>query len=389
MITNNNKLKVAFVVRNLEYVGGTEKFILSYINFLTTKKDIDLSIYCLEGVGIVARNLRLLGVKVFDVPSDWFEIYSSYELAQMFKKAEIDIVHTHLFNADVIGGIAALIAGIPSISTKYCMFSRALEKNTRFEKMILKPIIDQFLEKLVDKMPGKIFVVSEGVKKYFQSIGVPVEKMVVAPCAPIDITKPKIVISKIKARSIFQLPKTKIIIGSTTRLVPEKGIDTLLFAFSLLIKRNNDVCLVIAGNGFLKHELEKLALSLGISDHVFFLGQIDNIDSFLSCLDIFVLASRSEGFPLALQEAMWRELPIVATNVGGIPELMDKNKDLLVSSDQPALLAEKITFLLDNMVLWKTVGGNNKRSIKEKFNIAKVYDLILKNYKQLIQNRKI
>lgn len=381
----NNKLRVAFVVRNLEYIGGTEKFILSFIDYAVARKDIELSIFCLEGVGNVANDLQSRGVEVHNFPSSyWFNIYAAYKLAQLFRKLEIDIVHSHLFNADLIGEIAALIAGIPSVSTKYCMFSRALEKNTKIERTILKPITDRFLERLIDLMTSKILVVSKEVKKYFLKLGVPDRKMVIAPCASIDITKHNKTISKINARTIFYLPKTKIIIGSTTRLVPEKGVDTLLSAFSLLTKQDRDVYLAIAGDGFLKYPIEELAQSLGVRNRVFFLGQVDDINSFLSCLDVFVLASRSEGFPLALQEAMWKGLPVVTTNVGGIPELMNQNKNLLAPPDQPELLAEKLTFIIDNRVLWKTIGNKNKQAIKEKFNIAKVYDTILESYKHLI-----
>lgn len=380
-----DRIKVAFVVRNLEYVGGTEKFILSFINFALAKKDIELSIFCLEGTGNVADNLRSKGIRVYDFPSScWCNIYTAYKLAQLFKKLKIDIVHSHLFNADFIGETAALVAGIPSISTKYCMFSRALEKNTRFERIILKPLIDFLLERLVDLMTTKILVVSKGVKSYFLGLGVSGRKMVIAPCASIDIAKQNQTVSKVKARSSFSLPKTKIIIGSTARLVPEKGIDTLLTAFSLLIKQGRDVYLAIAGGGFLKYQMEKLVQSLQVKNRVFFLGEVNDIDSFLSSLDIFVLASRSEGLPLALQEAMWRGLPIVSTKVGGIPELMDSSQDLLVPPDQPELLAKKIMTLLESKTSWGTIGNKNKLAIRDQYNIATVYGTILDNYKDLL-----
>jgi glycosyltransferase involved in cell wall biosynthesis len=126
-----------------------------------------------------------------------------------------------------------------------------------------------------------------------------------------------------------------------------KGIDALLKSFSLVLKDNNNIRLKIAGDGELKGSYISLAIKLGISEKVEFVGRLEGreeVKTFLDTSSLFVLASRQEGLPRVVIEAMARALPCIATNVGGIPELISES--LIVEVDDIEALSRKIISIL-------------------------------------------
>jgi glycosyltransferase involved in cell wall biosynthesis len=125
------------------------------------------------------------------------------------------------------------------------------------------------------------------------------------------------------ARVSLGLPADRVLIGGVGQLARYKGYDVLIRAFALVADRYPQVDLAIAGKGPLREELEALATQLGVRDRVHFLGFQSDVLRVLAALDIYALASMCEAFPYALLEAMAAGLPILATSVGGVPEVME------------------------------------------------------------------
>lgn len=131
-----------------------------------------------------------------------------------------------------------------------------------------------------------------------------------------------------------------LVFGTISRLVPQKDIPTLLQGFALFQRENPGAVLKIAGEGYLLQELSEMSNKLGIANSVYFLGKIADVDEFLSTLDIFVLTSIYEGFGMVLLEAMSANLPILASNISAIPEVLGEDHPGLVPVSSPWLLAK-------------------------------------------------
>jgi phosphatidylinositol alpha-1,6-mannosyltransferase len=157
-----------------------------------------------------------------------------------------------------------------------------------------------------------------------------------------------------RPRSEFVGPRPRLI--TVARLSPEKGVDDLLRALAILSRRGIDAELEILGDGTQRRELEELASQLRVGDRVLFTGFVrhgPDLVSRLDAADVFVLASRSEGLPHSLVEAMARGLPAVASAIGGIPQFLSRGGGVLVPVGDPGTLATTVAELLSDRSRWE------------------------------------
>ena len=154
------------------------------------------------------------------------------------------------------------------------------------------------------------------------------------------------------------------------RMTPEKDVETLLRAFALVHQALPAARLEIAGDGICLADLKALATQLGLGSSVTFLGPVRDVASLLKRSALFVLPSLSEGISLTLLEAMASGLPVVATNVGGNPEVVAEGETgLLVPARSPARLAEAMTRLLRDPLLAKRMGDAGRRRVETDFDV--------------------
>jgi glycosyltransferase involved in cell wall biosynthesis len=156
-------------------------------------------------------------------------------------------------------------------------------------------------------------------------------------------------------------------------LIPIKGYDVLLEAFGELAASGVPFELLLAGDGPERNRLERQAISLGIGERVKFLGEIDDVPALLSTAHIAVHPSRSEGLSNTILEAMAEGLPVVATNVGGTPEIINDNRSgLLVPPNDAHSLAAKVRLLLDRPDLRAQLGSAGLEVVRQRFNVERV-----------------
>jgi glycosyltransferase involved in cell wall biosynthesis len=135
----------------------------------------------------------------------------------------------------------------------------------------------------------------------------------------------------------------------TAELHPNKGIGTAIRAMAELATRHPDLALVVCGEGQDRDRLTELALQLGVASRVFLLGFVEDAREYLSAADIFLMPSRKEGMPLAVLEAGMASLPVIATRVGGIPDIIDdKQTGLFMPRSNTHILAKAIAYLLND-----------------------------------------
>jgi len=188
---------------------------------------------------------------------------------------------------------------------------------------------------------------------------------------------------KVSSRKLFGLPLDKIVVGTLGRLDPQKGQEEFIRAIPDIIKEVKNVYFVITGdetvglNGYKKHLIE-LCNSMGINEYVQFVPFTDLVPEFLSAIDIFVLPSHNETFGFVLVEAMAMGKAIVATNAGGVPEIIsDKNNGVLIPPKDAKILAKTILNLVNDEQFRYSISNNAKLEASKKFDIEKTTEKLI------------
>lgn len=187
----------------------------------------------------------------------------------------------------------------------------------------------------------------------------------------------------IKSRLGIDIDKR--IITFSGRLVPLKRVDVLLQAVQGVLRSRKDIQVLILGHGELKESLQKMAFNYGIAAFVSFKNSVPNILDYLQTTDIFVFPSEKEGMPNSLLEAMACRLPVIATRIGGVVDIVrDGENGLIVTPGNAEELKEAILRLIENTGLAEKIAENAYKDIKENFYINTIADKYIQLYKSLL-----
>jgi glycosyltransferase involved in cell wall biosynthesis len=183
--------------------------------------------------------------------------------------------------------------------------------------------------------------------------------LLVSPAHYSSVELPPVAFSRERRHSRSDRPFQLVTVGSLAQLY--KGVDVLIRALESIIRQRQSVRVVVVGDGKFRSVLESLAAECNVASYIEFRGHVSNPDVIRDILDesdLFVLPSRTEGLPRALLEAMARGLPCVASNVGGVPELLDSSD--LVPANDVAALARRVLALMDDGILRHKMGMRNR-----------------------------
>jgi glycosyltransferase involved in cell wall biosynthesis len=169
-------------------------------------------------------------------------------------------------------------------------------------------------------------------------------------------------------REQLSIPPADVVIGFIGRMVPIKALPTLVAAFARALKARADMWLVLCGDGPVRIEVEALAIRLGISERVRFLGWTEDLPRVYATMDICALASLNEGTPVAIIEALAAGRAVVATRVGGVPDVIDHGATglLVPAADEAALAAAIVTVAADGE-LRRRMGAAGRRQVAERY----------------------
>lgn len=202
----------------------------------------------------------------------------------------------------------------------------------------------------------------------------------------------KITTDAIGLRDRYSIPPNAIVCTSVGRLVPVKGFDVLIkAALHLVVNEQTNVYFLIVGDGESKEELTNQIKSSGLENHIILMGhqERDTVLSIVKSSDIFIMPSRYEGTPIALLEAGSLGIPIVATEVGGIPELVENQTHaLLVPPDDPPALAEAVRTLMKDKKLASTLANNAHMRIQSHFNLETQFKNTWDAYRKALTNHQ-
>lgn len=314
--------------------GGNIPSITPVILGINPKKYETIGIYLTKNSDI-PNILEQNGKKIFYVTQKpqlpFFRPNAFLKLAEILKNQGVDILHCHHHKSTVYGTIAGRLAGVPIILAHVHGIGRT--RNLR------RKLLNRFILSGVDK----ILAISEAVKDDIlqNNFSMPSDKIInLGNSIDYDYFASG-VYDKQTVRKRFGIPEGCFVFAAAGRLAPTKGQQYLIGAFPRVKKQMPTAELLIAGTGELKNELEKLALELGCSSSVHFLGHVDNMPEFYSIVDVFVMPSIAEGLPRTLIEAMAAGILCIASNAGGIPEILDNGRfGLLVPPKDTNALAE-------------------------------------------------
>jgi glycosyltransferase involved in cell wall biosynthesis len=305
--------------------------------------------------GSAVQRLRALGVpvEVLDVADDELAVR---ELTAWLKREEIDLVHAHMYRAEVIGTRAALAAGTPVIvATVHSSRVRSAEDVALLAS--LTPSMD------------RLIVPSEAIERKVRAEEREGARFAVVPNG-IDLSRFTGPVGPCALRAEQGIPASAPLLGVVARLEPEKGHAHLIDAMPAIIRAAPEVRLAIVGEGSLEYGLRVMATDLGLADRVVFTGRRDDISAITADLTIAVMPSLREAQGISLLEAMARGIPVVASDVGGIPEVVTDGVDgRLVPPGDSTALADAIIELLCDPDLQRRLGEAGRRTVAERFSI--------------------
>ena len=366
------KIHIQHVLLSLQ-PGGLENGVVNVVNGLDHAR-FRSSICCIKQSGAFAERLQRADVNVHEM--NWRggnDPLLPFRLARHFRLTKPDIVHSRNAESFYYAFLGAKIAGVPSIVHS--------EHGRTFDDRPLRFKVQRLLSAGTDA----IFSVSEQLKQdLVKYIGIESNRIQVLYNG-VDLSRfaqPR----RDLTRQQLGLAPEVIVIGSVGRLAAVKNYALLLHAVASL--RRKDVVVLLVGDGPERDALVATADKLGLRDQVRFLGHSDDVVSQLGVMDIFVLPSISEGMSNTLLEAMACGVAVVASSVGGSPEIIRDDIDgLLFPSADEAALREKLQLLVNNISLRCRLGSAGRERIVQSFSMAAMISRYEALYESVYANR--
>ncbi|MFA6270474.1 MAG: glycosyltransferase family 4 protein [Candidatus Paceibacterota bacterium] len=377
------KKKILYVITKGNF-GGAQRYVYDLATSLPKEK---FEVLVAHGEGQELSNLlkekQIKSIKLDKLVREvkfFDEFKVCKELIRLIRFERPDVIH---LNSSKIGGVGAVAGTITQLLEKnyrpkiiFTAHNWGFNDNNRssFEKLFY------YMSHWITLMLcHQVIAVSEKTKKDVCFLPLIKGKITVIYNG-IDNFE---ILSKTEARSILAGLKTdKTIIFSISELHKNKGLDLALRAIALLPKEAKEkIIYAITGDGEEKENLKNLAKELGIENIINFLGFVPNAKKLLAGSDIFMLSSRTEAFPYVILEAGFIGLPIIATSVGGIPEVIkDMQNGILVHPQNPKEIAEAILYLLDHPEKSQEFGEEIKKTISNFFSLEKMLNETIRLY---------
>jgi sugar transferase (PEP-CTERM/EpsH1 system associated) len=346
-------IRVVHVVPNL-CTGGMERLVLEMLEHSNPER-ASPQVLCIGQRGQYAADAEELGVAVTALHAPIRRnLRLPFKLARFLRHTRTEVVHTHGPYAQFYGAVAARMAGCPVIHTMHGFpWPRTWRR--------------RLLGRLSNSLTRSIVAVSHDLSDYaLGELQVPAERLHVIhngiECDRFSLARREAGSRRFDAIMV-------------ARLSSEKDFPSLLQAVGLVQQKRPDFRLAIAGDGPLRQEVEDLIEQLRLEQHVELLGNRSDVPSLLTQAEVFVLSTHTEGLSIALLEAMACGKPIVATAVGGNPEVVvDGETGFLVPRDAPQVLASRLLWLTEHPEEARRMGAAGRRRVEQQFNIRRMVE---------------
>ncbi len=362
------KMNILMLTPKLE-IGGAEKVMLYAARGLVEDGyRVDVA----GEKGSMGKYFRAAGARVYDYPLDQDSKKAARSLKLMFdlrrlcKMRDIDIIYCHHRWPAFLALYASKTLKLPLV---YHCHSRIEGKGVFSvwgdRTIAVSRDLEDYLVKNFGRKREVIKVIYNGVPELRAG-----EKMM----------------AKVKdeLEQDFNIDFRFPIVGTVGRLIGDKGLEYFIQSIPLILKERAGVQFLIIGDGEKKADLMKLVREMKVSQNTFFIGERSDIVLYLELMNIFVLSSLSEGMPVSILEALSLARPVVATRVGGVPELIEDGVNgLLIESRSSSALASAITLLLKDKALASRLGLKGREVVRNQFTVERMVKEIKKVFLEL------
>jgi len=371
-----DKLRLLYLIPNLE-IGGAEIALANLVNQLPSEY-FEIRVGGLFGLGPIQNRINLPPDRFqsfgFYQPFPFLDLTAYLRLFRFLRKNRIQIIHTHLPLANIIGRSLAWIAGIPIIIST--------EHNTYYDKSCPFIITDKLLSVITTQMTA----VSEAVRSFasHQAHIVPDKFEVIPNCIQLQKIRNLTYTEREDKKRELGIKNNQHVIITVARLINQKGHCVLLDSARMVLNNKPEVLFLIVGGGKCETSLIMQAKQSGLINQVKFLGFRQDIYELLQISTMMVLPSLREGLPVTLLEASACFLPIVASNVGGVPEVVEDGVNgLLVPPGDGVALSKAIIFLLDSPNLRFQMGQEGRKIIENRYSAEVIAETTAFLYQRL------
>ncbi|MEW5768357.1 MAG: glycosyltransferase [bacterium] len=349
------KIRILHVIQWLEQ-GGAEKG--ACLLAASLNKDRYESIVCAFQDGLMRQYIEPLGVDLNIVEKKHkLDMVFLMKLVYLMKKKKVDLVHCRGIPPTVYGGMAAKLAGLPLVTS--------VHGRSQFQtKTGLKALY------LIQKFGGKVVAVSESMRDDLVREGNLERDKIMVIHNGIDVKNIELGDGGQIKREEFKVDTSSLVIGAVGTLRPVKGYEYLVRAMPLILESLPQVRLVFIGDGESADELKEITEHLGLQDSVLFLGRRKYAQRLMNGFDVLAVSSLSEGLSMVILEAMSVSVPVVATKVGGNPEVVEDGvTGILVEKKSEVSLAQGLIWILKDENKRKAMGKAGWKRVKEAFSL--------------------
>ena len=337
--------------------GGAERLIVELVTRLAGESR--QAVCCLDSVGAWGEALKAAGTPVTSLGRQpGFHPLLARGLAAAAREVEADVLHCHQYSPFVYGALARLAQ--PGLRVVFTEHGRLSDAPASRKRRLLNPMLAHAASRIVS--------VSHDLKRHMVAEGLP-DKRIEVVHNGIELGPEPASDAAADLRRRLELPGDACVIGTVARLDPVKHLRTLIEAAGQLAHRGRPVHVLVIGDGPEREALERETRDRALEHAVHFLGHRDDARAYLPGLDVYVNSSISEGISLTILEAMAAGVPVVATAVGGTPEVVTDQVGRLVPARDPSALASALGTLADQPSLRATLGRAARRRVAEHFTI--------------------
>ena len=375
-------MKVLIFIQGLSF-GGPEKLVYDMVKHIIKNQNnikiIKLEICCYDILGHFAEkligekqkiNLSLLKRK------PGIDLFYPFKLASLIKQKKIDVIHAHNATAWFYGTWTSILTGVPIVYTEH-------------DRSFPTPLRLKYFHYFFGKYATAVIAVSKAVKENLEKYEHIKNVKVIYNGIDPDLFKPASIEEKVLKKKQLGLNKNDFVLGNVGRMDYWKNQRILIEILPDLKKISPQIKLILVGGGEEEGNLKKSAIKKGVKNDVIFLGQRSDVNQILKAFDIFVFPSLTEGLPLVVIEAMATGLPIVASHVGGIPELVVNGETgFLVSPTSKEEIKETIIKLLNNPELRKEMGQIARKRFETHFSLPQMVQKYIEVYEEVVRKFK-
>jgi glycosyltransferase involved in cell wall biosynthesis len=358
--------------------AGAEVQLSILLASLAKMPDFEISAV-LFNEGRLASELRGFGVRTQVISESRHNSFSMVkQLIDYFRQHEFDILHTHKYKDNILGALSSVYREIRRVRTVHGLPEPFI--GFQAVKISAYQLVDNWVNRwLVDQILAVSLDLRSHLIKHFGA-----EKVTCIQNA-IDIEQIRVTKCATELRKELKLGGQEFLIGTMGRLMPVKGLESFLKAAEIIRRQKPNVKFIIAGDGPLKRDLQAKAREYGLDKDVLFLGHRNDSHDILGLMDVFVLPSVSEGIPMVLLEALALARPVIASRVGGIPEVIEDGvSGLLVTPGREDELAQSCVALMDNYNFAQQLGIAGRKRVEERFSARVMAEKVAEVYRTLV-----